>query len=382
MYGCAQDLDYDAAIPLYVDRKYFVEFLHERVFAPRHKNVLEDFLYVTFRAVQYVAMTRANAIIDILISRPLRWLSGKSRELTNWSPFSMGRALDVVEQFFAQAQHNGRLFLDPSLDLFKEIADEQPLFDEWRKYSFEHDTRLSPDGSTKFLVYKLARDELLNPQDPTNIASTLKTIEYLEVQCVAGLRKIHDPNLALRDKLTSQGGDNCFSNRELAHVQTIGCNATNDTLAESVFGTYDMILRRCQGISVEAASGVSQAIRSKFLSYGDHVEHRKECTKKKEDDSVGWMHRLPECEQQALVELARTTVKELRDVDRADHRALDDYHKARRKTNEQEELDALFTQYALALSFFERWQKRGVRLAGEITQVINAYGDRQQVLAT
>lgn len=48
-----QDLDYDAAVPLYVNRKYFVEFLHERVHLKSHENILEDFLYVTFRATQY-----------------------------------------------------------------------------------------------------------------------------------------------------------------------------------------------------------------------------------------------------------------------------------------------------------------------------------------
>lgn len=75
-FGGPQDLDYDAAVPLYVDRKYFIEFLHERVFLLKHSNILEDFLYVTFSAMQYVAMTRANALVDVLISRPLRWLSG------------------------------------------------------------------------------------------------------------------------------------------------------------------------------------------------------------------------------------------------------------------------------------------------------------------
>lgn len=77
-----QDLDYDAAVPLYIDRKFFIEFLHERVFLQKHSNILEDFLYVTFTSVQYVAMARANALVDVLISRPLRWLSG-SQTRTN-----------------------------------------------------------------------------------------------------------------------------------------------------------------------------------------------------------------------------------------------------------------------------------------------------------
>lgn len=66
-------------MPLYVNRKYFVEFLFDRVFQQKHSNILEDFLYVTFSSLQYVAMTRANAIVDLLISRPLRWLSGNKQ---------------------------------------------------------------------------------------------------------------------------------------------------------------------------------------------------------------------------------------------------------------------------------------------------------------
>lgn len=59
----AQDLDYDAAVPLFVNRKYFVEFLHERVFVKKHSDILDDFLYVTFTSVQYIAMTRADALV-------------------------------------------------------------------------------------------------------------------------------------------------------------------------------------------------------------------------------------------------------------------------------------------------------------------------------
>lgn len=50
----------------------------------------------------------------------------------------------------------------------------------------------------------------------------------------------------------------------------------------------------------------------------------------------------------------------------------------RRKANEKDELDALFTQYAVALSFFERWQRRGVQNVGDIGRALTGYGDRDQ----
>lgn len=199
------------------------------------------------------------------------------------------------------------------------------------------------------------------------------------MQCIAALKKMHDPKLALADKLTSMDGANAIGNQVQGHAETQGCHASNDSLAESVFGTFDYILRRFGGISQEAASGVAQAVRSKILSFSDRVAHRK-AEKKAEAEAnqpscLGWFHNLPPHEQEALVELARLTVYEMRDVDRCDHRELDEYKKERRKSNEEDELDALFTRYALALSFFDRWKARGVKSMGEVTAKLNALGD-------
>lgn len=108
-------------------------------------------------------------------------LAGKSAELHQWSPRSMGKVLDLVEQFLVRAQLDGSLFFDPALDLFKPIADEQPLFAEWRRYTMEEDTLLAPDGVTKHWLWKQALAELSSPDDATNIATRAKCIEYLEV---------------------------------------------------------------------------------------------------------------------------------------------------------------------------------------------------------
>lgn len=308
----------------------------------------------------------------------------------------MGRALDLVEQFLCKAQHDGSLFFDPELDIFKAIADEQPLFAEWRRFSLHEDAVCAPDGKTKHLVWRLARDELQCPADAANAATREKCIEYLEVQSAAGLRKMYDPKLALRDKLTSVEGENSYENSEQAHLDLIGCHATNDALAESVFGTYDMILRRCPGISMEAASGVAQSVRSLMLSHGDGVAHRKAKCKVERKPYMGYVYSLPEKEQEALVEVARITVTEMRRIDRTDHRELDEYHKvrafvapalaltqfalapqSRRKKNEEDELDALFNQYALALSFFERWCKRSVDTVGAVSVTLGGYDGTQ-----
>jgi hypothetical protein len=172
-----QDLDYDAAVPLYIMRPYIIEFLQTLVFGADHSNVLEDFLYTSLRSMQYIAMTRANAIIDLKVSRPLRWLAGSSYRMPNWSPVSMARALDMVEQAFVAASTDGSVLLDATYNIFEEIAKEQPLFNAYLKHMYEEEHVMSPDGTEPHLVYSLVLDELFNPKDATNRATQAKTIE-------------------------------------------------------------------------------------------------------------------------------------------------------------------------------------------------------------
>ena len=56
--GGRQDLDFDAAVPIYMDRKYFYEYLHYRIYSQGRtgSNLLEDFLYTAYGSLQFIAM--------------------------------------------------------------------------------------------------------------------------------------------------------------------------------------------------------------------------------------------------------------------------------------------------------------------------------------
>ena len=66
------------------------------------------------------------------------------------------------------------------------------------------------------------------------------------------------------------------------------------------------------------------------------------------------------------MELARLAQRPSRAVDRADSAQYAAYVKAKAKTASQEELKALVTEWAYGMSFFERWQERGVRSVAQL----------------
>ena len=146
----------------------------------RPLNVLEDFLYVSHCTLEYIAMLRANAIIDLIVARPMRWLCGKSAARLDWSPYSMGPVLDRLEGLFERAAQDGSVLIDPGLNFWKPVVDTQPAFRDYMQHVYTKETCRSPDGKTTHLQYQKALDELLDPSDETNKKTFDLTVEYLE----------------------------------------------------------------------------------------------------------------------------------------------------------------------------------------------------------
>eukprot|EP00965_Chrysotila_dentata_P255171 6212125-Pleurochrysis_carterae.AAC.6 len=86
-----QDLDFDGDVPIYFNRKVYVELLKSLIFQLDHSNILEDFIWTVLRSTEMVAFVRVCTLVDVLISRPMRWLAVKATQLDDWS----GKALIV-----------------------------------------------------------------------------------------------------------------------------------------------------------------------------------------------------------------------------------------------------------------------------------------------
>lgn len=154
-------------------------------------------------------------------------------------------------------------------------------------------------------------------------------------------------------------------------TETIGCHATNDGMAESVYGAYKYERLRNPGISQRRASGLAQTRIMKSFATEDAVQHRAArkpaaantaSGKRKRYKSFGYFYSLPYTEQVALLEMARVQRSVERELDRKDQEELDAFRAARRKSNSDLELESLVKQFALALSFYDRYKVDGACL--------------------
>ena len=361
--GGRQDLDYDAAVPMYINRKYEIEFLNARIYSGDHQNILEDAIYVTRTKLECVAEMRANAIIDLRITRPWRWLCGKGADLVDWSPLSQGLVLEMIEELSERIARDGSVLLDLRLDIWKDFRRKEPKFQEYFDH-LEVEKRMAPDGKTPHAWYKLALQEALDPTDATNVCTRDLTIRYLQAQFAAGIRKLHDPRTVIPKYLSSQDGELSFSKQAQAHADGRGCEGTNDKFAESVFGTFDRCLRRNEGCSRAAAAALAHGMRMKSMWQGDAVQHRKQ----QEPPPPGWgyHHSLPWQEQHALVFYSSRIVREQRRIDRADDAEDAAYAKAKVKSSSEQQLQNLISEFGYVLSFFDRWKERGVQTVAQM----------------
>ena len=134
--GGRQDLEFEASVAIYVNRRCYLKFLHELMQDPQHQNTLEDYLFVVLTSTDMIAALRAHAALYLGFVTELRFLAGSSHTLDDWSPFSMARVLDIFEAWMVKGAADGQSILDllaSDASAFSEIEAEQPAFAEYRR---------------------------------------------------------------------------------------------------------------------------------------------------------------------------------------------------------------------------------------------------------
>lgn len=389
--GGRQDLAFDGAVPIYVGRPLMLEFLRDSVHLPDKKNTLEDFIWTVLSSREVVASLRVYALYDLLLSRQMRWLSGKGATLPGFSTYKMGEVFDGVEAALIAIAEDGNVLFQPDTDFFTGIAAEQPQFRAWRDAFFHQEIASVPDskGAVKHKVYQWALDEARAPTDDTYTEGHETAVEIAQLMANAALAKFHDPNLALSQWLESQDGENAFAKRQTEHVATVGANITNDTV-ESNFGTYDANLKIFGTAAPENLSGMAQQARSKDFHQGNFVRSDRRKRKVAEDElganvgadasDIGFFNTLPAEMKEAIVTVARKNRKASRDQAKKDWDEQLAYRRERRQDNLVTALNAAVQRYANALELYDAWKAHGVPNMATVTAKLRGKSEAAKLL--
>ena len=369
--GARQDLDFEGCVAIFVNRKYYVEFLKELMLDPEHSNVLEDYLIAILMCLEMIAWTRAASLIHLGISKGMRFFAGKAHQLQEWSPYKLAEIADVIDDALEAISADGAVMLDIDYNLYSDYLDKQPLYRAHCDYLKSKKAR-SPDKSLEHPCYNLTLSELVEPQDASNKRATDITIELLQVIAEAMQNKMRDKHYVTNTYLTSTDGAKAIAKiTPEMHADTGGCTATNDILAESVLGQFTEYFNKYGTISVASASGMATARGNGDLARKDHAaEKRKGKAAPAVDAPVG-IHRLADRREsdgvfhgmsaemkQSLFEFGRIYFDEQDALDKQDRAEHDDYWQRKRKANREAALEKLTELYIDAVSYFEMKDER------------------------
>ena len=243
--GDRQDSSFEGALPVYMGRKFFVQFLHEELCSNTKENILQTNMFIILRSTEMIAQLRIASIVFMAVVVPMRWLAGKTHELAhcNWSERSMGRAVDLMYNAFVQVESDGEKMLDEDfiMNIFSPLYAELPELEEYLTYFFEEKESNvvgSYSRSDRVLAVDLAKCEVFYPTRYENQQTNDLCVNLAREVATCLMLEVADPKKATSDYLSECDGRFSWSKLTAEEKNaTIGNRATNDP-SESEFATF------------------------------------------------------------------------------------------------------------------------------------------------
>ena len=354
------DAVFDGAVPLYMDRLIILEFLHPLVNGPASKdNILEKFLWRVLESTEMVGLLRVCTLWQTLLTEPLRWLSGKSTSLDDWSMVDSNKLLDETYDMMVAVAADGSALLSATQDPFASIAKTQPKFAAHRRAQ-QQQTVKAPDGTIHH-AHMRTLEEARSPSSVGGNATTPITVELAQRMANAALVAMRDSKRAIADKLSSQDGANAANAAKSArvHEATKGAHVNNSRV-ESHFGKADNVMRSYRGSTTENYAGmVQQAYNHDFDQPINVVsDRRKRKADAPEPKPIGgffWTRALTDELRASLVSAVRKEADPARVEGRTALAEHDADKLARREERLVTALNAAVDYYAYGKELFESW---------------------------
>ena len=381
--GSRQDIAFDGAVPIFVNRKIILEFLKSLI-VPGADNKLENFLWRVLSCNEMTALLRVNTLWKYVFSEPARWLAGKGSVLKDWSIDKASGVLDLIEQAMVKVAADGHTLLDPSFDPFSSIADEQPAFRDWRSRKM-----LASDGADSD-IHRATLSEARSPAGKGNSQATQRVVALAERMANAALTAMRDPRRAICSLLTSQEGEFAIGTDESKHAATAGAHVTNCRV-ESNFGCMDILMRMFRNSTVENMSGIAQQMRNGDFERPANVDHGRGRNSKQQraaadgssgaaEGSSGFFHSGLTLElQQSLIDYTRRAAAEARAEGRRALKAHADEKLSRREDRLEKLLNAAVEHYAYAMELFDAWQAQRAKSKQQVAAALKGKPEAQQL---
>mmetsp|Transcript_13403 Transcript_13403/g.29103 ORF Transcript_13403/g.29103 Transcript_13403/m.29103 type:complete len:910 (+) Transcript_13403:516-3245(+) len=315
--GSRQDLSVEGAGAVYWNRKYWIEFLDERLRLPGD-NVLQENLFVVLSSLHMVALARVCSILHLAVCLPMRWLAGNSHTLHeyDWSVRCMGQAADLLEAAMEEVKVDGARLLeeDFAMGIFDKLVNKLPPLSLYLTHMYEVKAMAVIGGGDKAFPFSALRAELFSPSSQTNKDSTVIATSLASVAAASILSELRDEKKATASYLSSlEGVFSWGQTSAIDHAAGMRKKASNDD-AERAFGNLTSQLQFYGRVGLGSAGGVSQARANGDLSRGHERRSQK---KKSSKGKVGTFHLLPEQMRLSLIAVAMKDAAAARKADQA-----------------------------------------------------------------
>ena len=103
---------------------------------------MEHNLFIIYRSIEYIALLRVLAILQIKILLPLQWLAGNCEHLSKWELgiAEMPDVVNLMEKAFKKNQRDGNKIMDDTFmfGIFNKTAKKVKPFEEYTECMIEH----------------------------------------------------------------------------------------------------------------------------------------------------------------------------------------------------------------------------------------------------
>ena len=380
-HGERQDIKFEGLVPVLINRLVTLAFLKPLVNVPGKKqdHQLARYLYTALRCNHLTALARVGTLFHYVLTSPMRCLAGKGAKLQDWSVVKMNDVLNTMASTLGEVAADGNVLLDPNLDPFAPIAEQQPLFAKWREDMRNHTVK-SANG-TVYHDHVVALAQARSPADGSGgKQATAKVTKLAEMMARAGIDVMRDPKRAIAELLTAEDGTPSACSSVAMHEATMGANVTNDPV-EACFAKYDRASHMFRYATVENLAGVAQQMANHDFDMPPNVAHDRRNSKAPAPEHTGgFFHTgLNVRLQESLTELGRLEAPKAAVNGRLSLAAHDQHKLEKREDRLQSLLDAAVLLFVESMELFKAWEASRATTRPQVEAAIKDKPEAQQL---